>query len=149
MLPLFEAHVTLLLSFVAMYTGLGPHLTTLGLKPSQTMLLRLVALPGIVAALLVGPLTRRWNLATIARTAVLIAAPGMLPPRLLDRTTLTRPTLRPVCRAPAADRTPSSDSPNRSGGDTGARERVLTAPGSRTPVGHLFWSDRHTALGSR
>ena len=85
-LLLCAAHITLLLSFVAMYTGLGPHLTTIGLDSSQIQLLRIVALPGMLAALLVGPLSRRLSLAAIARTGVLIAALGLLSEALLSAT---------------------------------------------------------------
>jgi MFS transporter, YNFM family, putative membrane transport protein len=83
---LCAAHVTLLLSFVAMYTDLGAHLTTLGLDSSQTLLLRLVGLPGMFAALLVGPLSRRLSLAAIARTGVLVGALGLLVEALLAST---------------------------------------------------------------
>jgi YNFM family putative membrane transporter len=82
-LMLCLTHVTLLLSFVAMYTALGPHLTTLGLASSETMLLRLVALPGMFAALLVGPLSHRLTLAAIARIGVVIGALGLLAQALL------------------------------------------------------------------
>jgi predicted MFS family arabinose efflux permease len=85
-LPLCAAHITLLLSFVAMYTGLGPHLSTLGLAPSQAMLLRLVGLPGMFAALLVGPLARRLSLAAIARLGVVVGALGLLIEALLAST---------------------------------------------------------------
>jgi predicted MFS family arabinose efflux permease len=83
---LCAAHVTLLLSFVAMYTALGPHLSTLGLAPSQAMLLRLVGLPGMFAAPLVGPLARRLSLAAIARFGVVVAAAGLLIEALLAST---------------------------------------------------------------
>jgi YNFM family putative membrane transporter len=85
-LLLCAAHVTLLLSFVAMYTALGAHLTDLGLDASQTMVLRLVALPGMFSTLLVGPLPRRWSLAAIARAGVLIGAAGLLLEALLSAT---------------------------------------------------------------
>jgi YNFM family putative membrane transporter len=85
-LVLCAAHVTLLLSFVAMYTALGAHLATLGLDASQTMLLRLVGLPGMFATLLVGPLGRRWTLAAIARAGVVIGAIGLLAEALLSPT---------------------------------------------------------------
>ena len=49
---LSAAHLTLLLSFVAMYTGLGPHLDALGLDASQVIWLRLVGLPGMFASCL-------------------------------------------------------------------------------------------------
>jgi hypothetical protein len=71
---------------VAMYTGLGPHLSTLGLAPSQAMLLRLVGLPGMFAALLVGPLARRLSLAAIARLGVVVGALGLLIEALLAST---------------------------------------------------------------
>lgn len=83
MLLLCAAHVTLLLSFVAMYVGLEPHLATFGLKSSQTLLLRLVGLPGMFATLLVGPLSRRLSLAMIARTGVIVGALGLLLEALL------------------------------------------------------------------
>ncbi len=85
-LLLCAAHVTLLLSFVAMYTGLGPHLKTLGLAPSQVLLLRLVGLPGMFATLLVGPLLRRLSLAAIVRTGVLVGTAGLLVEAMLAST---------------------------------------------------------------
>jgi MFS family permease len=78
MLLLCAAQITLLLSFVAMYSALGPHVSTLGLDSSQTMLLRLVALPGMFATLLVGPLSQRLSLSAIARTGFVVAAVGLL-----------------------------------------------------------------------
>jgi YNFM family putative membrane transporter len=83
---LCAAHVTLLLSFVAMYAGLNPHLATLGLDPSQTLLMRLVGLPGMFAALLVGPLSRRLRLAVIARAGIIVGAFGLLLEALLSST---------------------------------------------------------------
>jgi MFS family permease len=85
-LLLCAAQVTLLLSFVAMYTALGPHLETLGLDSSQTMLLRLVALPGMFATLLVGPLSKRLALPAIARAGYVVAAAGLLVEALLSST---------------------------------------------------------------
>lgn len=82
-LLLSAAHVTLLLSFVAMYVGLESHLTTFGLESSQTLLLRLVGLPGMFATLLVGPLSRRLSLAMIARTGAIVGALGLLLEALL------------------------------------------------------------------
>lgn len=71
------AHVTLLLSFVGMYTALGPHLGTFGLEPSTIVLLRLAALPGMFAALAVGPLAGRFGMAGVARAGFLLAAVGI------------------------------------------------------------------------
>jgi MFS family permease len=85
-LLLCATHITLLLSFVAMYTAFGAHLGTLGLDSSQTMLLRLVALPGMFTTLLVGPLSRRWSVAWIARSGVIIGAAGLVLEAVLSAT---------------------------------------------------------------
>jgi hypothetical protein len=85
-LLLCAAHVTLLLTFVAMYTGLGSQLSTFGLDSSQTMLVRLVGLPGMFAALLVGALSQRLSLATIARAGVVVGALGLVIEALLSST---------------------------------------------------------------
>lgn len=71
------AHITLLLSFVAMYTALGPHLGVLGLDPAQVIVLRLVGLPGMFAALLVGRLAARIGMAGAAATGYALAAAGL------------------------------------------------------------------------
>lgn len=77
-LLLCAAHVTLLLSFVAMYTALGPHLVTLGVEASHVIWLRLVGLPGMFAALLVGVVARRLGDAGAARLGYLLAALGIV-----------------------------------------------------------------------
>lgn len=71
------AHVTLLLSFVAMYTALGPHLGILGLDPGKVILLRLVGLPGMFAALLVAPLAARFGMPRVAQAGYVLAAAGL------------------------------------------------------------------------
>ncbi|MEC5318676.1 MFS transporter [Brenneria populi subsp. brevivirga] len=71
------AHVTLLLSFVAMYTALGPHLEALGLDAGKVILLRLVGLPGMFAALLVGPLAARIGMPGVASAGYVLAAAGL------------------------------------------------------------------------
>ena len=71
------AHVTLLLSLVAMYTALGPHLGRFGLDPSHVVLLRLVGLPGMFASLLTGRLAKRIGLAGVARAGFALAAVGL------------------------------------------------------------------------
>lgn len=77
-LLLCVAHLTLLLSFVAMYTGLGPHLADLGLDASQVIWLRLVGLPGMCAALFAGVLAQRIGGAGVARAGFGLAAFGLL-----------------------------------------------------------------------
>lgn len=76
-LSLSCAHITLLLSFVAMYTALGPHLGVLGLDPSQVILLRLVGLPGMFAALLAGRLAARISMPGLAAVGYAMAAAGL------------------------------------------------------------------------
>ncbi|WP_423860010.1 MFS transporter [Arachnia propionica] len=77
-LCLCGAHLTLLLSFVAMYTGLGLHLTTSGHGPGEVFLIRLAGLPGMFVALAAGPLGRLLGGdAGLARAGFLIAAAGL------------------------------------------------------------------------
>lgn len=71
------AHITLLLSFVAMYTALGPHLAELNLDPAAVIALRLVGLPGMFMALLVGPLAARFGMPGVAGTGYLVTAVGL------------------------------------------------------------------------
>ena len=76
---LCAAHLTLLLSFVAMYTGLGMHLTALGHDPGTVFALRLAGLPGMFVALAAGPLTRRLGGSTgLTRTGFLVAGLGLV-----------------------------------------------------------------------
>ncbi|PHM72300.1 MFS transporter [Xenorhabdus sp. KJ12.1] len=72
------AHITLLLSFVAMYTALGPHLGSLGLDPTNVILLRLVGLPGMFASLLVGKLAARIRISGVAIVGYVTAAIGLV-----------------------------------------------------------------------
>lgn len=71
------AHITLLLSFVAMYTALGTHLGMLGLDPGKVILLRLAGLPGMFAALLAGPFAARIGMPNLASFGYVIAAAGL------------------------------------------------------------------------
>lgn len=75
---LSAAHLTLLLSFVAMYTGLGPHLSSLGLDSSQVIWLRLVGLPGMFVSLIAGRFARKLGTAGVARAGFALAAAGLL-----------------------------------------------------------------------
>ncbi|PHM59438.1 MFS transporter [Xenorhabdus sp. KK7.4] len=71
------AHITLLLSFVAIYTALGPHLVVLGLEPEKIILLRMVGLPGMFAALLAGPIATRIGMQGVAITGYMFASFGL------------------------------------------------------------------------
>lgn len=85
-LLLCAAHVTLLLSFVAMYTGLGPHVMTLGVEPSEVIWLRLVGLPGMFAALLVGKIAGKIGMPGVARAGFALAAASLVAEALLAGT---------------------------------------------------------------
>ena len=77
------AHVTLLMVFVAMYTGIGGHLESQGMRPSTIVLIRLAALPVMFLSLVAGWLTARWPWAQIARLGFGVSALGMLGEALL------------------------------------------------------------------
>lgn len=74
---LSAANITLLLSFVAMYTALGPHLSLLGLGAGKVIAVRLIGLPGMFAALLIGPLAARFGMRSVAVAGFLLAAAGL------------------------------------------------------------------------
>ena len=77
------AHVTLLMVLVAMYTGIGGHLESQGMRPSTIILVRLMALPAMFLSLVAGRLTARWSWAQIARLGFGVSALGMLGEALL------------------------------------------------------------------
>ena len=56
------AHITLLLAFVALYTGLGRHLETLGVAASGIVWVRLAAFPAMLISLYAGSYAKRiWG----------------------------------------------------------------------------------------
>ena len=77
-LLLAGALTTLLLSFVAMYSALGPYLQDAGLSSGAVLTFRLVGLPGMFVALLAGPLATRIGVSATARAGYLLAAVGLL-----------------------------------------------------------------------
>ena len=82
-LALSLTHVTLLMVFVAMYTGIGGHLETLGMRPSTVILIRLTALPAMFLSLIAGRIAARWSWARTARLGFGVSALGMLGEALL------------------------------------------------------------------
>ena len=82
-LALSLAHVTLLMVFVAMYTGIGGHLESLGMRPSTIILVRLMALPAMFLSLGAGRFAARRSWAQIARLGFGVSALGMLGEALL------------------------------------------------------------------
>ena len=82
-LALSLAHLTLLMVFVAMYTGIGGHLESLGMQPSTIILIRLAALPAMFLSLGAGALATRWSWPQVARLGFGLSALGMLGEALL------------------------------------------------------------------
>ena len=82
-LALSLTHVTLLMVFVAMYTGIGGHLESLGMRPSTIILIRLAALPAMFLSLGAGRFAARRSWAQIARLGFGVSALGMLGEALL------------------------------------------------------------------
>ena len=80
------AHATLLLSFVALYTGIGGHLENLGVAASDIVLVRLAALPAMFVSLLAGTIARRLGVIRVAQIGFGLAALGMLGEALLSGT---------------------------------------------------------------
>ena len=82
-LALSLAHLTLLMVFVAMYTGIGGHLESLGMRPSTIILIRLAALPAMFLSLGAGALATRWSWPQVARVGFGLSALGMVGEALL------------------------------------------------------------------
>ena len=82
-LALSLAHVTLLMVFVAMYTGIGGHLESLGMRPSTIILIRLAALPAMFLSIGAGRFAARRSWAQIARLGFGVSTLGMLGEALL------------------------------------------------------------------
>ena len=72
------AHITLLLSFVALYTGIGHHLEDLHVAASHIILIRLAALPAMFISLGAGALAKRIGAIRVAQVGFGLAAVGML-----------------------------------------------------------------------
>lgn len=78
MMCLSGAHITLLLSFVALYTALGGRLSQLGMPESAILLIRLAALPAMFLCLAAGWLAKRLGVVRVARLGFGVAALGLL-----------------------------------------------------------------------
>ena len=61
-----------------MYTGIGGHLESLGMRPSTIILIRLVALPAMFLSLGAGALATRWSWPQVARVGFGLSALGMV-----------------------------------------------------------------------
>jgi len=68
------AHVTVLMSFVAMYSALGPHLGSIGMSQSQLIWLRLAGLPSMCVALVIGRVAARVPIGTATLWGIIVAS---------------------------------------------------------------------------
>ena len=80
------AHVMLLLSFVALYTGMGRHLEDLHVATSSIIVIRLAALPAMLLSMGAGALSKRIGMIRVAQGGFGLAAIGMLGEMILSRT---------------------------------------------------------------
>lgn len=80
------AHVTLLLSFVALYTSIGEHLASLDVPASGIILIRLAALPAMFVSLSVGALANRFSMVRVAQAGFTLAGVGLLGEAVLSGT---------------------------------------------------------------
>ncbi|HLR95395.1 MAG TPA: MFS transporter [Jiangellaceae bacterium] len=74
----YAAALTVLLSFVAMYAGLGPHLAGFGLDQTDVLWVRLAGLPGMLLAPFAGALAGRFGSVRVAVGGLLCAATGLI-----------------------------------------------------------------------
>ena len=76
----------LLLSFVALYTGMGRHLEDLHVATSSIIVIRLAALPAMLLSMGAGALSKRIGMIRVAQAGFGLAAIGMLGEMILSRT---------------------------------------------------------------
>ena len=72
------AHVTLLLAFVALYTGLGRHLETLGVAASGIVWVRLAAFPAMLISLYAGSYAKKYGVLRVAQLGYSLSILGLL-----------------------------------------------------------------------
>lgn len=72
------AHVTLLLAFVALYTGLGRHLETLGVAASGIIWVRLAAFPAMLISLYAGSYAKKYGVLRVAQLGYVLSILGLL-----------------------------------------------------------------------
>lgn len=78
LLAAYTVSVSLLLSFVAMYAGLGPHLAgAFGIGAHGLMWIRIAGIPGILLSLVAGQLIKRCGASRVLMAGLLIAAAGI------------------------------------------------------------------------
>lgn len=72
------AHITLLLVFVALYTGLGRHLETLGVAASGIVWVRLAAFPAMLISLYAGSYAKKYGVLRVAQLGYVLSVLGLL-----------------------------------------------------------------------
>ena len=72
------AHITLLFVFVALYTGLGRHLETLGVAASGIVWVRLAAFPAMLISLYAGSYAKKYGVLRVAQLGYVLSVLGLL-----------------------------------------------------------------------
>ena len=72
------AHITLLLVFVALYTGLGRHLETLGVAASGIVWVRIAAFPTMLISLYAGSYAKKYGVLRVAQLGYVLSMLGLL-----------------------------------------------------------------------
>ena len=72
------AHITLLFVFVALYTGLGRHLETLGVAASGIVWVRLAAFPAMLISLYAGSYSKKYGVLRVAQLGYSLSILGLL-----------------------------------------------------------------------
>ena len=72
------AHITLLLVFVALYTGLGRHLETLGVAASGIVWVRIAAFPAMLISLYAGSYAKKYGVLRVAQLGYVLSILGVL-----------------------------------------------------------------------
>lgn len=72
------AHITLLLVFVALYTGLGRHLETLGVAASGIVWVRIAAFPAMLISLYAGSYAKKYGVLRVAQLGYVLSILGLL-----------------------------------------------------------------------
>lgn len=79
LVQIYAAALVVLLSFVAMYSALGPHLNLhYHVSASQMFSLRVAGIPGMLIALLAGRFIQRWGCQAVVTAGLSVAATGLL-----------------------------------------------------------------------
>jgi predicted MFS family arabinose efflux permease len=75
LLAAYAAALMVLLSFVAMYSGLGPYLSNrYGINQNNLLFIRMAGIPGMLLSPLVGSFIQRWGSKNVVVSGLVLAA---------------------------------------------------------------------------